>query len=798
MMMDVTTRQTQTSMCLSPLLSSLGVEDMEAHQRNQQYVGDPVLPGPFVVLQGMSGDGMANTIDFSPTFPQRYLRQNTGATDNQESSRQRPFDESGADNDDENTHSDDSSYFYTDYYGNGEGENRSGEVTQLSSNSHSTSSSFQQLDEENDDADFHHVQASSTTIMPPNPPFLPPQDEVNAPAEDSSNSSASAMLSSLGSSSPEQNTRQIRQISADNPSLSSLSDQRQSAVPQQYVNTTSLLPHIRPPQRNNNPESTGAEDSFVVVRDESGTTTTQVGVSSAQSSPRRPRTRRSREEKEISAVIRRWHRDCREREEREMIEFQTVSIQRRAIGTQHIRGNQVVDSSNSRIRRRWRHFSGRWWLREGRLVVFSSLPTSTSSAKEDGALDREVTIDLVGDLNPGCAVLGTEIIKINGRNLPSEQDDQSHTAHNVDYFFLRIESPLIGYVLYRCGTYNYIAGGLPTSFCQPNEWFWRVISPEGAYVRRGLELNSRHLATLPHGSLVKVTRKTVNAMGLSRLSVAIGAYNHRSNQQPSTESIFSPTSLMEGWVSEVLNPLSGQQGPIMQPLPFPVPALYRVSLSEGAVIRAGVELSSAVIRTAPAGSILKIVGRSFSEHPSDRCIERLRLAGEGGWVSVRLNRPPPLDQLIVELVGVDGSFNPEHPGKFHLYAQREVTQSNDAAAAIAAASARQRANSNSETSQQRTNDGSGDDNSSDVPADRTLIRRSVSMGAPPALYGGSDYRVEDRCLICLTEHRTATMVHGGTGHIACCLTCARILKARGDKCPVCRLPIDSVIQQFWA
>lgn len=30
------------------------------------------------------------------------------------------------------------------------------------------------------------------------------------------------------------------------------------------------------------------------------------------------------------------------------------------------------------------------------------------------------------------------------------------------------------------------------------------------------------------------------------------------------------------------------------------------------------------------------------------------------------------------------------------------------------------------------------------------------------------------------SERTATIVHGETGHIACCLTCARILKARGD------------------
>ncbi|EJK69481.1 hypothetical protein THAOC_09258 [Thalassiosira oceanica] len=69
---------------------------------------------------------------------------------------------------------------------------------------------------------------------------------------------------------------------------------------------------------------------------------------------------------------------------------------------------------------------------------------------------------------------------------------------------------------------------------------------------------------------------------------------------------------------------------------------------------------------------------------------------------------------------------------------------------------------------------------------------------PSEGYWSSSTNNPNRCLICLSEERTATIVHGETGHIACCLTCARILKARGDACPVCRLPIDLVVQQFWA
>ena len=66
----------------------------------------------------------------------------------------------------------------------------------------------------------------------------------------------------------------------------------------------------------------------------------------------------------------------------------------------------------------------------------------------------------------------------------------------------------------------------------------------------------------------------------------------------------------------------------------------------------------------------------------------------------------------------------------------------------------------------------------------TLYRSGVaaggSIGSGRKLCG-SKALADERCLICLTESRSATIVHGETGHIACCLTCARILKARGDK-----------------
>lgn len=65
-------------------------------------------------------------------------------------------------------------------------------------------------------------------------------------------------------------------------------------------------------------------------------------------------------------------------------------------------------------------------------------------------------------------------------------------------------------------------------------WRYRVVCEDGAYVRSGLELSSRHLYTVPHNSVVEVTERCVNNQGLARLRTA------------------------DGWISEMLNPLSGQ------------------------------------------------------------------------------------------------------------------------------------------------------------------------------------------------------------------------------------------------
>jgi len=561
--------------------------------------------------------------------------------------------------------------------------------------------------------------------------------------------------------------------------------------------------------------------------------------------------------------IKQWNRNCRKREIQQRSEMQMYSN----------------PQSRTRGAASAHHDRSQWWkMKSNCLAVFETLPspadgkqsnlkdaTSSTSATGTNTVLSPVRINLgkiVGELSPGCTVMGTEMIDIDRDTLqllPSHNSTNNHItgiSHRVGiYQFLRIESPLVGYVLFSIDGYTYLGSGLPSYYADPEVWTWRVTCPEGAFVRQGLELTSVQIDTIPYGAFVRVRRKTVNAMGLSRLQIE-ATVKARIVPSSSSSMLWNRTgirgsfsvpidsSIIEkktstknivGWISEALNPLSGQSGTIVQPIPLPVPVLYRVTLAEGAVIRADVELSSSRIGHAPMNAILAVVSRAYSNHPQDQCIERLQLTGGGGWVSLRLNRPPPRDELVLEMVGIDGSFDPNEPGLYHLEKQKQVIREYNENANTRAtdqggqdlSESLEPLNTNGEISSieegepgnETVNGGEGTvgaaglENSeisnatssmTSVAGIPALYRSGVatgdrSVGSHTSVKGcGSKALADEMCLICLTEHRTATIVHGSTGHIACCLMCARILKGRGDRCPVCRLPIDSVIQQFWA
>eukprot|EP00392_Amoebophrya_sp_AT5.2_P008822 g8850.t1 len=70
-----------------------------------------------------------------------------------------------------------------------------------------------------------------------------------------------------------------------------------------------------------------------------------------------------------------------------------------------------------------------------------------------------------------------------------------------------------------------------------------------------------------------------------------------------------------------------------------------------------------------------------------------------------------------------------------------------------------------------------------------LIARPVS--APGSLEVGHDL-----CIVCQTNPRNASFVHGTTAHIACCYQCALETRRRNRNCPICRQRIELVVQNF--
>lgn len=95
-----------------------------------------------------------------------------------------------------------------------------------------------------------------------------------------------------------------------------------------------------------------------------------------------------------------------------------------------------------------------------------------------------------------------------------------------------------------------------------------------------------------------------------------------------------------------------QRGPIVEQVPMERPLRFLVVYGGGALVRSGVELSSSVVGTIPAGSTIIVTEKRFSNTPSYRCVPRLKLRDGSGWISMRINSPPPDDLPVVELQGL--------------------------------------------------------------------------------------------------------------------------------------------------
>ena len=101
--------------------------------------------------------------------------------------------------------------------------------------------------------------------------------------------------------------------------------------------------------------------------------------------------------------------------------------------------------------------------------------------------------------------------------------------------------------------------------------------------------------------------------------------------------------------------------------------------------------------------------------------------------------------------------------------------------------------------------GLGTSQSSGVLSESQTANASTAAVRHPAHYKSSPCKSQasaaateggDACLVCFSRPKEASIIHGKTGHQVCCYGCAKRLRRKGKRCPVCRRPIEKVIKNF--
>ncbi len=182
-------------------------------------------------------------------------------------------------------------------------------------------------------------------------------------------------------------------------------------------------------------------------------------------------------------AIQQWKKSCREEE-----------ILKRSTMFENISTNESSRGYDYYFRHR------NWWTTyNGCLAVFESLPFLSEGNRTAEAcpsnpeydcifstdLGNQIKIGPICDeIPPGTTVLATEIHCIDeSLFLSSEELNQSGDKHINKYQLLKIESPTIGFVVYSANGFCYLGAGLPTSYIEPEVWLWRVMCPTGAFIR---------------------------------------------------------------------------------------------------------------------------------------------------------------------------------------------------------------------------------------------------------------------------------------------------------------------------
>ncbi|XP_075407426.1 E3 ubiquitin-protein ligase Mdm2 isoform X2 [Tenrec ecaudatus] len=77
------------------------------------------------------------------------------------------------------------------------------------------------------------------------------------------------------------------------------------------------------------------------------------------------------------------------------------------------------------------------------------------------------------------------------------------------------------------------------------------------------------------------------------------------------------------------------------------------------------------------------------------------------------------------------------------------------------------------------------------------LEREEAQGKEESLESRSRPIATEPCVICQDRPKNGCIVHGKTGHLMACFTCAKKLKKRNKPCPVCRQPIQMIVLTYF-
>ena len=173
-----------------------------------------------------------------------------------------------------------------------------------------------------------------------------------------------------------------------------------------------------------------------------------------------------------------------------------------------------------------------WWHFEGQVAIFKDVPTTKlmplevteSSLFGDDLLPRRVVVrNIIGTLSPGTTIVAMELLYLNSHTLEridaAATTDTEVSVHGTHKIYPRGRPGLlqllkfeyqpsqnnnsnheptscIAYCVLSLDGYPLLTPGLPSLYVDPHVWVWRVTCPAGAYVREGLDLNTRHIGEL--------------------------------------------------------------------------------------------------------------------------------------------------------------------------------------------------------------------------------------------------------------------------------------------------------------